>query len=273
MSPDDTARLARELLFAYDDGDCVEPPSRRTGGFDMVSAYGVARAILSMRLGRGDAFVGRKIGFTNRNIWAQYGVDSPIWAPIYSRTLHRAAGGTATHRLAGSVSPRIEPEIAFGLAAGIDANERDLLRILDSIEWVAPAFEIVDCHYANWTFAGPDAVADQAFHSALFLGKPCGLQAAAPQVWIEQLRECEVTLACNGTDVEKGRGSNALGHPVGALAFLARTLTEYPGFPLLGIGEVVSTGTLTSALPVARGETWSMRFAGLSVEPLSLHFA
>ena len=30
--------------------------------------------------------VGRKIGFTNRGIWPLYGVDAPMWAPLFDRT-------------------------------------------------------------------------------------------------------------------------------------------------------------------------------------------
>jgi len=31
--------------------------------------------------------VGRKIGFTNRHIWAQYGATAPIWALVYNATV------------------------------------------------------------------------------------------------------------------------------------------------------------------------------------------
>ena len=59
--------------------------------------------------------LGRKIGFTNRNIWPQYGATSPIWHHVYDRTLTHADNGTATLSLAGSCQPLIEPEIAFCL--------------------------------------------------------------------------------------------------------------------------------------------------------------
>ena len=31
--------------------------------------------------------VGRKIGFTNREIWPLYGVDAPMWAPLFDRSV------------------------------------------------------------------------------------------------------------------------------------------------------------------------------------------
>ena len=36
--------------------------------------------ILQLRRARGEKMVGRKIGFTNRNIWAENGATAPIWA-------------------------------------------------------------------------------------------------------------------------------------------------------------------------------------------------
>jgi len=272
MNGEDVARLARELLDAAEEGICIDPPSRRIRGFDMAAGYAVARRILAMRQGRGDALVGRKIGFTNRNIWAEYGVDSPIWAPVYAATLHRARTRPATHCLGATVAPRIEPEIALGLRSGVNATPTDAASVLECVAWIAPAFEIVDCHYPDWHFSVADAIADQSFHSALILGTPVPLDRMPRDDWVERLATAEVRLARDGTEMDRGVGANALGHPALALAFLARTLERFPGFPPLGPGEIVSTGTLTAALPVTRGETWSMRFEGLPLEPLALRF-
>ncbi len=60
--------------------------------------------------------IGRKIGFTNRTIWAQYGVYAPIWGHVFDRTVHDLAAIEALP-LALFSEPRIEPEIVFGLAA------------------------------------------------------------------------------------------------------------------------------------------------------------
>lgn len=61
--------------------------------------------------------LGRKIGFTNRNIWPEYGVSTPIWAHVYDRTVVHAGGAAAELSLTGLVAPCIEPEVAFKLKA------------------------------------------------------------------------------------------------------------------------------------------------------------
>src|SRR5678816_2113282 len=78
---------AQKLLDAYDRGALIPPPSEQHAQFDWKSAYEVAAAMVEMRRARGEKPVGRKIGFTNRNIWAEYGATSPIWAHVYDSTL------------------------------------------------------------------------------------------------------------------------------------------------------------------------------------------
>ena len=60
--------------------------------------------------------------------------------------------------------------------------------------------------------------------------------------------------------------------PLNALAHAIRLLGSLPQHPSIEAGEIVTTGTLTDAMPVAPGETWSTRIAGLGIAGLSLRF-
>ena len=73
--------------------------------------------------------------------------------------------------------PRLEPEIAFKLKAPLPAGVDDPARMLDAIEWVAPSFEIVDCHFADWKFQSADSAADFALHWRLIVGTPAPIRA------------------------------------------------------------------------------------------------
>jgi 2-keto-4-pentenoate hydratase len=262
--------MAREILDAYDRGRVVPTPTGRDPTFDWDPAYAVAAEIVRLRRARGERCVGRKIGFTNRNIWAQYGATSPIWAHVYDSTLVYAKYNNATLSLRSSVAPRLEPEIAFKLRGPVPAGCADPATILQSIEWLAPGFEIVDCHYANWKFRSADSAVDQAFHWRLVVGDPCHVEPAdIPRLAIA-MHDCTVALSCNGEVRDRGVGSNALGHPALALAFLADILASQIGFDTLAAGEIVTTGTLTAALPIRAGETWISEISGLGVAPLAL---
>jgi 2-oxo-3-hexenedioate decarboxylase len=265
--------IARELLEALDRGRTIASIVERSPGFGWEQGYQVGAALLKMRRARGEKPLGRKIGFTNRNIWAEYGATAPIWAHVYDRTVVVAERHRAAISLRGSARPRLEPEIAFRLKAPLVAGEADPARILERIDWMAPSFEIVDCHFADWKFHSADSAADFALHWRLVLGAPQRIDAAAIPDLVAQLHDCRVTLSCNGEVRDRGVGANALGHPAAALAHLAAVLATQPQSAPLAAGEIITTGTLTAALPIRPGETWSSRYEGLpGVTGLELSF-
>jgi len=47
----------------------------------------VSAEILKRRRARGERPIGRKIGFTNRLIWDEYRVSSPMWGHVYDHTV------------------------------------------------------------------------------------------------------------------------------------------------------------------------------------------
>ncbi len=264
--------IAAELLEALDQGKVIPSIVERDPHFDSDAAYRVAVHIVSARRQRGEKTVGRKIGFTNRNIWPQYGATAPLWAHVYDGTVQYATGDRAIVALRGSVQPRLEPEIAFGLKAGLPVGD-DPARILAAVEWMAPSFEIVDCHFADWKFSPPESAADFSFHWRLVVGTPCPIRSAQIPALIAQLRDCLVVLNRNGEEADRGVGANALGHPASALAHLVRVLAQQSQFEPLAPGEVITTGTLTAAMPIRPGERWSSRYEGLpGVAGLTLDF-
>ena len=265
--------IAHELLDALDQGGTIPSIVGRNPGFGWEQGYAVAAEILRLRRARGEKPVGRKIGFTNRNTWAEYGATAPIWAHVYDRTLVYAAGDRATVSLKGSARPRLEPEIAFKLKAPLAAGISDPARILERIEWVAASFEIVDCHFADWRFYSADSAADFSLHWRLVVGAPHPVHAHEIPALATQLHDCRVTLKINGGVRDRGVGANALGHPASALAHLAEVLSRQPQFEPLAAGEIITTGTLTAALPVRPGETWSSGYDGLpGITGLTLSF-
>jgi 2-oxo-3-hexenedioate decarboxylase len=254
--------LSRELISLHEAPREVAPFSERYQGLTEQAGYEAARALHEHRLASGWRAVGRKIGFTNRTIWRRYGVYQPIWGTVYDRTLIRAAEKRARVPLAGLVNPRIEPEICFGLRA--TPTRRGLI---DAVEWIAHSIEIVQCHHANWKVTLADSTADNGLHGRLVLGAP----QPVPRDLAEILPRVEVDLLHAGKRIDHGLGSNVLDSPLLALAHLAEVL-EQSGARALAAGEIVTTGTLTDAHPVAPGDTWSTRFTGIELPGLTVEF-
>jgi 2-oxo-3-hexenedioate decarboxylase len=272
MTPASIEALARAQLDAYESRSLIDPPSTSDPSFGLAKAYQVLARIRAERLRRGERMVGRKIGFTNRNIWPEYGVDSPIWAPVYDTTLVDGGRDPGAFSLARTLSPRIEPEIAFGLRSGVRSGLRDLEAILEAVEWVAPAFEVVDCFHRDWRFRVQDTVAQQGLHAALIVGARVALDPKRRADWASRLETCRASLYRDGELADSGIGANALGHPALALAFLADLLAGQPQFEPLAAGEIVTTGTLTAALPIAARQTWRFELDGIELAPLSVRF-
>lgn len=70
-----------------------------------------------------------------------------------------------------------------------------------------------------------------------------------------------------------GFGSDVLDSPVHALLHLHRMLREQPNAPPLTAGEIIATGALTDAYPVAAAQTWSTAFSGIGLPGLTVSFS
>ena len=261
--------IANEVLSSLANHAHIPPFSSRPSGLTLEQAYRVTPLLRAAFEARGEKITGRKIGFTNRQMWKPYGVDAPIWGYTTSRTTHQLAGMQAV-TLTGLSEPRIEPEIMFGLGAAPmpDMNDDALI---DCVEWIALGYEIVQSIFPDWKFSGADTVAANGVHGALLVGSR---HAIAPRKteWMAELSTFEVALCCDGTQVARGGGSLVLGSPLRALRHLVELLARDPHNPPPCAGEIISTGTLTLAMPIKPGERWTTTVSGIPLEEITVKF-
>ena len=264
-----TRLYAGEVLAAYDACRQISPLTSIEPTFSTEDAQKVAHEVTRLRVARGERVIGRKIGFTNRTIWDEYGVYAPIWGPVYDTT-YRAVAGPAEAPLSHLVEPRIEPEIVFGFKAGVtpDMDER---AILASIDWIAHGFEIVQSLFPGWQFQGADCTAAFGLHGALHCGPAVPVTGPA-EPWLERLATATIALSKDGVVVDCGVLSNVLDGPLSAVRHLAGVLAADAQARPIAAGEIITTGTVTRAFPVAPGETWSTVVEGLALAPMSLRF-
>lgn len=251
---------ARRLLRAWDDGAPVD----RSGLPDTLpQAEALQARIVALRVARGERPLGFKIGFTNRSIWPIYGVDHPIWGPVWDSTVRLLDAPAATVTARGFAEPRLEPEIVLGLArspAGDDPAE-----VFDCVEWIAHGFEIVQSPFPGWKFSAAEAIAVQSLHGALLVG-PRSPRDMVPDA--SALAGLEIALSLDGRRVATGRGELVLGSPLMALCHLVRQLSLRG--ERLPAGAIVTTGTLTDAQPLAPGQRWNTALTGIDLPGLEL---
>jgi 2-keto-4-pentenoate hydratase len=261
--------IAAEAFAALELTHQIPPFSSRPRGLSVDDAYRVTPRVRQMFEGRGATVKGRKIGFTNRTIWQQYNVYAPIWGYAYDRTVHDLAV-TPTLSLGQFSEPRIEPEIMFGLGRAPSAG-MDEAALSACIDWVALGYEIVQSIYPGWQFAASDTVAAGGLHGALLIG-PRHPFAPRVEEWLTELTDFEIDLSCDGRLIDRGHAKNVLEGPLSALCHLVELLENDPVNPPLAAGEIISTGTLTKAMPVAAGETWTAKPSGIAIEGVAVRF-
>jgi 2-oxo-3-hexenedioate decarboxylase len=259
--------LAARIKTAQDQRGRLTPITAERPDFDVESAYAVALAVHRARLAEGYVPVGRKLGFTNRNIWDEYGVQQPNWAYVYDRTVVHAPSGRYRCELARFVEPRIEPEIVLHFAS-TPPRGGDLRAILAAVDWIAHGFEIVQSHYPGWKFKAPDTTADSALHGMLLVGEPQRIERLGGDLE-RALESFSLVLYRDGIERERGRGANVLGSPLAALAHLIEVLDQQGSEPLAA-GEIVTTGTVTAAYSIRPGEVWTTALEGIALPGLWL---
>ncbi len=272
-----TAEHAEEMIRLSDTASLAEPLTGRVAGFTAKDAYAISGEVLRRREASGWRRVGRKIGFTNRGIWEQYGVYEPILGTMYDRTVRwledrswdvDGPGDEGRLSLDGLAQPLIEPEIVFQFREAPPVTD-DPQQLLRSIDWIGHGFEIVQCHFPDWKFGVADTVADGGLHGRYIVGPGMWVEPNEAGL-VEKLESFRIRLYRNGKLTREGGGELVLGSPLNALAHAIRLLESLPDHPPIEPGEIVTTGTLTDAMPIAPGEMWSTRIYGLPIRTLIL---
>ena len=263
-----TEVIATELLDALDGNTMIGAITGRDPTFDADAAYLVSAEILRRRRARGEKPIGRKVGFTNRTIWPEYGVSAPIWACVYDSTVTCLDEPTGSLAIGHLVQPRIEPEIVLHFKSAPRATE-DERELLSNVDWIAHGYEIVQSHFPDWKFRAADTIAAFGLHGALVVGPKRPVEGLADVV--RKLRTFTITLAKDGKVEAQGGGWNVLDSPLLAVAHLLRVLKDQQRFDPVQAGELVTTGTLTSPRPIRAGETWTTELSGIELPGLHLH--
>ena len=268
---DDVEILAHELLSAYETGQPVTSLPSSRPDFSLDTAYEVEAALKRFREAGGARAVGRKVGYANKAMWRVFKLQTLVWAHMYDDTVQYSDGNSATLTPAHPHALKIEPEIVFGLKQPITAEGINATAALESTEWLAMGFEIIDCPFPDWKFQPSDFVAYFGLHAALVIGERVPVRPDSIPKLLEELPRFKVRVSKQGEFVEEGSGKNCLTSPALCLAELSTAiLRRFPNEPLRA-GEIVSSGTLTAGHLTDRGDSWTVEVEGLSLPPLTLH--
>lgn len=181
---------------------------------------------------------GYKIGCTTPLMQEIVGVPNPTFGGVLE---NRVFQGEATFPFSDFQKPGIECEIAVRLCADLPASGAPYgrARVENAIGACMAAIEVVDNRYGDFlSVPAPVLIADDFFQSACILGTEVkdwrGLNLA----------ETEGRTYINGRFAGSGPGSEVLGHPLEAVAWLANRLAGLGRE--LKEGDFILTGSLVA---------------------------
>ena len=183
------------------------------------------------RLARGERVLGRKIGFTNRTIWAEFGVDAPMWGYLYDRrcaispiSAHPKSGTGRTTAQTKSMARFRWPALPSrasslrsfsacrGAAARHGRGRFDRLHRMGRARLRAGAVDLSRMELR----AGRHRRRERPARRAADRAAPSGRRTSRGRR--RTLASFDIDLKCDGAPMDRGRGGNVMDGPLFALA-------------------------------------------------------
>lgn len=244
-------QVAAMLREAYS-GKVLPPLRDWLEPTDAAGAYAVQAINTRFWQAQGRRIVGRKAGLTAEAVQKQLGVDQPDFGVLFD-DMQIADGGNLDP--ARCIQAKAEAEIAFVLGADLPSADTTAEQVAAAVASVHAAIEIVDSRIADWKITFADTVADNG-SSAFFVLSDQGLPLAGLD-----LEGAAMTMTVNGNVASTGIGSAALGNPLNAAAWLARTLAA--GSDPLKAGDILLAGALGPMVVLTAGDEVRADVAGI----------
>ena len=219
---------------------------------DWEDAYGIQREIRRRKEERGTRTAGLKMGLTSQAKMRQMGVSEPVYGFLPASGSY---GDGAEIDSGAFIHPRVEAEVAVMTKMELAGPGCHIGQVLQAVDFVTAAVEIIDSRYENFRFDLKSVIADNTSAA----GFVCG--SVLQEADAVDLPALGVVLEKNGEIVETGAGAAVLGHPAASVAMLANMLAARG--EVIPAGTFIMTGGITAAVAVGKGDTINVRYQDL----------
>ena len=238
VSGDKVQRAAKFLYEAHQARDRYEPIPDDISPRDISEAYDIQEAFHELLIPERGPIVGYKIALTTAVMQEMVGFGHPASGAIFGNGVHRSP---ASIKCSDYVRLGAECEIATLLNRDLPASEApyDRSKVIEAVHSLMPAFEIIEdrgADYSDLFFLG--VAADNAWNAGIVLGEPTIDWRSI------NLESASGAMTINGESAGSGKGSDVLGHPLEALAWLANSLADRG--QSLKKDMIVMTGSIVS---------------------------
>lgn len=241
-------RAARHLFEAHGRRERFAPLPGELAPRNPGEAYAIQDAFVALRAQKRGGVAGYKIALTSAEMRRFVGVDTPMAGMMLESTLLRSP---ARVRAVDYVRLIVEFEIAVQMADDLPAADSPFSRdrVAQAVGAVMPALELADDRNADYKELARhplELIADNCWNEGAVLGTPLTTWQKVDLAAVRGIAHI------NGNQVGEGRGGDAMGHPLDAVAWLADHLAA-EGRGLLR-GDIVLTGSIVTTKTVAPGD-------------------
>ncbi|WP_289145126.1 fumarylacetoacetate hydrolase family protein [uncultured Sphingobium sp.] len=243
------AQRSRLVKAAYRSGPIL-PFGDDDPTFDVHGALAVRQTTVDAWRSDGRRIVGRKIGLTSPALRERLGAPQQTQGFLFADTQVADGGVIDFNHL---IQPLAEAELGLILAHDIDVVGNDPRALRSAIGGATVAIEIVDCRFEDWRIGYADAIADNGSAAGFVLSaERVPLVDADGKAW--EMERIGGAAHISGGQVDLDAILRDL-HWLAKAALAARE-------PLRR-DEIILSGSLGGAIPMARGDAISARIAGL----------
>jgi 2-keto-4-pentenoate hydratase len=206
--------------------------------------------------------VGYKAGLTNAAVQKRFDYPAPVRGTLYERMILQD-GAEVPARF--GARPLFEADLVVEVASAAVHDAKTPLEVLASLRSIRPFLELPDLVVQDPTRIGGPAINLINVGARLgVLGAP--IPATADARLADALRDMTVRLVDGtGKELDSGKGSAILGHPLNAVVWLAADLKR-SGITLAP-GDLLSLGSFSRLLPPQPGQTVRAVYEGLPGTP------
>ena len=205
--------------------------------------------------------VGYKAGLTNPAVQKRFQATAPVWGALYAPMLLK--DGAIVDPAFGA-RPLFEADLLVRVSNARINQARNVEDVLQSIDQVIPFIELPDLMVDTLAKINGHVLAAVNVGARYgVVGTPIPVQRTAE--FSQALRDMQVVVSGNGAELDRGRGSDVLEHPLNAVVWLAQAL-QADGVKLK-VGDVLSLGSFSKLMPPKPGLAVQVRYSGLPGNP------
>lgn len=209
--------------------------------------------------------VGYKAGLTNPAVQKRFGAKAPVWGVLYERMLLK--DGAVVEASFGA-RPLVEADLLVRVSSSDINDAKTPAQVMASIDQVIPFIELPDLMVQAPSSLNSAAITAINVGARLgIVGTPIPVPTMRGERYALQdaLRDMQTIVKTDGSEVDRGKGSDVLDHPLNVVIWLNGELVRHGR--TMQPGDLISLGSFSRLHQPRSGQTMEVLYWGLPGNP------